>query len=344
MIAPRPTRDPQPIEAKQYIKSTGFQKSRMFIPTDGIEMWVTAGQKGDEWTNDRNDVMAQCTTAEVERTQSHGGDHQLQPFIDTDRYTYVAIWFHTIFIKPQHGQWVKTSLDHHVTLAYLPNTPWAERWHMRNVCQDCVRNWVIGMVEPLRRPHDLLTFRYCHLLNDRARDAYTDRKGNYTSVPIYEETAETINRRLDNGTIAMAKAVFRQDPEKPGAVIEERVDKSIVHYWKRDCKRFQEATDMETGAGRIRQGSGTERTLVHVQLKDGRIVKDSEIGTLLHYLQQLLIYRFGAYHMKPRTDIALLGCDSWHITPHADTQYPTLVQVQYVTDPALLARLNQRQS
>ena len=61
--------------------------------------------------------------------------------------------------------------------------------------------------------------------------------------------------------------------------------------------------------------------MVDILLRDAAVSQHSEARSLLHYLRELLVFKFGAYYMRPMQDVGLHGEDSWHITPQTNRLY-----------------------
>ena len=258
--------------------------------------------------------------------------HILQPWgpdHDPEKYTYVAVWFDILYIRLKSGEWVVTSGGHHCTMAYLPWLPWRSREVIMGSNESIITDWKHGASDPLGRPHDLLTWRQCHIT-----DPNDDT--NYKSMPFYDMSHDVINEHLQNKTIHLARPVYHNGPD--GETVEERNDVSIVRLWNRDNNRLDAAKRLESYSA----SHATVTGMVHLRLKNGIITEDSEVFTLLHYVNQNLIHHHRVHYLQPQHEIGLKSAESWHVTPQEDTNRPGHVAITRVTDADLIQLLNDK--
>ena len=57
---------------------------------------------------------------------------------------------------------------------------------------------------------------------------------------------------------------------------------------------------------------------IEVLLRESKVGKTSELKTLLHYLREHLVFKWGVHHMLPSEDLGLHSEHSWHVTPQTN--------------------------
>ena len=60
---------------------------------------------------------------------------------------------------------------------------------------------------------------------------------------------------------------------------------------------------------------------LEVARREAVVSKCSEVRSLLHYLRELLVFKFSVFHMRPAHDVGLHNEDSWHVTPQTNELY-----------------------
>ena len=58
--------------------------------------------------------------------------------------------------------------------------------------------------------------------------------------------------------------------------------------------------------------------MVEVLLRESKVDKTSELKSLLYYLREMLVFKYGVHHMHPPEDLGLHSEDSWHVTPQTN--------------------------
>ena len=242
-------------------------------------------------------------------------------------YTYIALSFDKAYIKIICGtkgtRMAVTRWDHHITLAYLP---WRAEQQMRDMAKSMRRLLVAWSdLEPSLRPLELLTSRSftigrhkCDFDQHRPPPFEWDRWGDsdiydYCKSDFLQEDWEQIERLLDEGLLD-----FEIEPKKiaekrkiEGDVSPQFVKEVCWEYWYRDCNRYFHAEEIE----RLSRPKHNEEGSVEILLREGRVSECSEVRSLLHYLRELLVFKFGAFHMTPGNDVELLSENKWHVTP-----------------------------
>ena len=82
----------------------------------------------------------------------------------------------------------------------------------------------------------------------------------------------------------------------------------------RDVGRVNKAHTMEK-EGRPKYGL---RGKIEVLLRESKVCQTSELKTLLHYLREHLVFKWGVHHMLPSKDLGLHSEHSWHVTPQTN--------------------------
>ena len=247
-------------------------------------------------------------------------------------YTYIAIFYRVLATRMLNRRtgaviWLESCAEHHSTIMYLPWQGPSWRDDAQTVCNDWVASW--WSTPSSLRPRALLTSRRVYLLGPYEElrnlpDVLVSRHEKWPGTEFYEYGQEDLGfmehsdlqMHLERGSLRPGKMpeYIVQDMEatKSLAPNQKLLANFCNRIWRRDQNRLLDATAMEARCTPKR----AYEDMVEVHLSDCRIRPDSEIFTLLHYLQQLLIHRFRAEHLAPQCDVGILPCDQWHITPN----------------------------
>ena len=85
-----------------------------------------------------------------------------------------------------------------------------------------------------------------------------------------------------------------------------------IRLYHRDLARFRQAHVVEQQAEPKHRMKSAKT--VQMSFQDHNLRQPSEITSLLWYLREALIYKWGGYHMLPKKDIAILAPDIWHVS------------------------------
>ena len=151
-------------------------------------------------------------------------------------------------------------------------------------------------------------------------DLWDDDPGAYTysKSDFIREPWENIKDHIEHNLLRFATtpgdilAFHKEDDcdELP----KDRLMRVCRQYFDRDAARASNAARLEN----LCRPKHAYTTLVEILLRDCVVDSNCEIATLLHYIKELLEFKFCAYYLVPTGDTALYGPDGpnrWHITP-----------------------------
>ena len=226
---------------------------------------------------------------------------------DNNLCTYVALDIEEMAVKLCSDKWVVLRWKHHITLAYLPRI--IQNHKLSQDLTDTMQNWIDTRQTPHLMPIRLLYFRTCR--------CYKDSSSEDLYMPLVELKPEELQREMELGTIALSST--------PPAGEEE--NHAICRLYNRDVQRI---ADAPTGVA-VSVGPDGRQPPITMQLSEGRVCANSEISTLLFYLRDRLIYRFGVFHMEGH--VGLHHENSWHVTPQTENfNHEDMVRCEQVDD------------
>ena len=312
-----------------------FANMRLFASAQNLWISVSAGVKGDDFEEMRLEACSitdnQCRNPMAEGNTS--ARNQISEKALT-HYTYVALFLEDAQLKiidkkdqKKVERYATLRWSHHITLAYLPFMSTREMASMEAALNDLIQNWLD--TEPKYRPSCLLTSRSVvvgrrledigndHMLSDIDRWPNTDIYTSYHSDFINMEW-DKLCMLIDSGLL-----IFAHEPKEITKVREVHGNEGVTpqvmkavcaRYHDRDLGRVNKARAMEE-EGRPKYGLHGK---IEVLLRDSKVGKTSELKTLLHYLREHLVLKWGVHHMLPSKDLGLHSEHSWHVTPQTN--------------------------
>ena len=183
----------------------------------------------------------------------------------------------------------------------------------------CVLSLIRWQPQWKRRPLNLLTSRSYltkwpspteSLIHNLLEGDYQRGKDNFL-----DSSWEEIERHIENDRLTFVNdpepIAKQKGPDGTGVVSRDLMMTVCKRYHDRDAKRLHQAHHIES---KCRPSYANESDTLEIRLDKERVV-ESEVGSLLHYLRELLVYKFGVYHLKPRKELGLHNEASWHVTP-----------------------------
>ena len=209
---------------------------------------------------------------------------------DGEYYTFVAIEFNKMAVKLNDGKWVFTHWTHHVSLAYLPPLG-SQRYKLQQDLNAVMQNYIAIREEPHLMPSRLLHFRCCKCYRDCDETDFIQ--------PLIEFLPDELENELEMNSIELLTSPKGSETKRA----------MIKRLYERDIQRMSDAPIGKA----VSVGPGGRQRPMTMQLSGGRVHADSEMATLLFYLRDRLIYRFGVFHMEGK--VGLHHERSWHVTP-----------------------------
>ena len=305
---------------------------RLYVPLRGCQIIVREGTKGDVYEEER---LLACTKANADESASMPSRTKEER--SETHYTYVALWLKWPRLKVIRSSgpgrtecMADVSWPHHITLAYLPLMSASEMKDMERFMNDLVDDW--STFKPEHRPTALLTSRSfvvgrraCDFTGDdlphtvykwQNSDVYTCYRSDFINTEW-----KRICELIDDGLLALVHepkvVAMKREVDGDDSITPEFMKVVCAKYYNRDHERVREAKEVEAQS----QPKYGKVDTVEVLLRDTAVSKTSEIRSLLHYLRELLVYKFSAHHMEPRKDVGLHDEDSWHVTPQTNGLY-----------------------
>ena len=227
---------------------------------------------------------------------------------------YIALWFDSVRFRIGRTKWARTRWQHHVTLAYVPLTTTNVNY-ISATLNGVLRDWWLYRGTGHDRAQSLLTSRsYCAL--PQAAAAVSNF---YDGEPTYDFLSarwSEIERLIEGDQL-----VFVHDPPtiqaykiKHDTII---VPKNLLlqvcwKYYDRDCDRYQHGKALEDRC----KPRHSHPEYAEIRLDECKVTEDCEMVTLLHYLKEALIFKFGIRRLQPASEVHLLN--HWHITPQSN--------------------------
>ena len=125
---------------------------------------VSEGTRGNEWAAHRSDMLAVTTsTAHLSQIGRKPMNPQRTKNTDTvpftvnpepalpKTYTYISLELGRLWIQLRDGQWARTQISHHVTLAYLPGMGPSAMRKLRWDVQGMLDAWMNTRATPDKR-------------------------------------------------------------------------------------------------------------------------------------------------------------------------------------------------
>ena len=345
--------------ALEFVTLEEFGNLRFYVDRRDCEVRVTMGCKGDRYETERQAAI-EISKDELRRLRmllegDPAGPADEAGAASDKYYTYVALFYKVLMvrrIRRSTGEvtWKQTVQEHHSTLMYLPFQWPTWRDGAQLACNEWLSDWFD--TPPAERPRKLLTSRKVHLLctYEELRhqpQVLRSRHEHWPGTELYDYGKEDLgfmeqydlDEHLKKGSLRPAKMPdeIARDMEQTGSLLPNKLllDDFCIRIWRRDQLRLREARAMESLCT-------PRRAYAHkaeVYLSDCVVRPDCELFTLLHYLQQLMVFRFRAYHLLPRKDIGILTGGQWHITPVEawDAESGSLGKVAFARIPPAVA-------
>ena len=323
---------------------------RYFAKEGEVFVQVSVGTKGDGFQQERDDI---CQLSASERKKLHPRheategaeecDESLTVKRNNQHYTYVAMWFVSLYAMEGSGKdtWLKTKKWHHITLAYLPLLTEKAMADLQNAMNSCIRRWweLLKVSKKIgsqwlaeSRSRELLPMRKIDIIGTKTE---LREEGGEEDIPAFHQWPGTdlytirrsklgnLSKKELEGILTENKARWVTTPKyitdsmlKEKTLIPPRslMINSCVLYWRRDVMRQQYAEELEMECMPIKNIEG----VVEVKLKGHGVEENSQIRTLLEYLKDIMIYQFGAYHLKPLKEVGIFTEQNWHVTPQVE--------------------------
>ena len=240
---------------------------------------------------------------------------------------YIALWFDQVFFHVVDPPWrrvANTKWSHHITLAYAPRLT-APVDHIKNALNCIVRDWFMYRGTDHSRPLSLLTSRTFLVRPDvnQGFDYEDDKDDDFMSASWNDIDMLLIQGRL---SLRHSPLEFHQymDRNQTDTVSEDLLRKHCWRFHQRETMRLHEAKGVEQ---RCAPKHDYQEEAVEIKLGGlcgGCYVADtSEIGSLLFYLRQALVYKFGLTQQTqvntsiilPQRHTCVHNNESWHMTP-----------------------------
>ena len=312
-----------------------FADIRLFVPKEYIRISVYEGVKGDYFEEERMQACSitenQCRNPQADGLSSVR--NQTLPMART-HYTYVALYlrgaqFRIVGKENQKSpeRFATVRWIHHVTLAYLPLITQREMRAMEAALNELIAEWLV--IEPKLRPVSLLTSRGLvegRRAEDFGKDDMLLEVDRWRDTDIYTwNHSDFINmeweqlcKLIDNGLL-----LFAHEPKEITNIRETRGNDQVTpevmkavckKYYDRDVNRYRKARAMED---EIRPKYALQG-MIEVLLRGSKVHRTSELKSLLYYLREMLVFKYGVHHMHPPEDLGLHNEESWHVTPQTN--------------------------
>ena len=325
-----------------FVHHQNFSNTRLYVQLSTCSIVVCCGDKHDGYKDDRLAVC--CSAAAVAQSLGEDAKPGVEQMAVTNRtqdtseqmtktgayYTYVALKFKKASCRvvtrgqaPRERRAV-TTYAHHITLAYLPFVPQRTRNEIWNILTMVLSDWSSSPVNV--RPIRLLSSRGFEVLGpkcDANSDYMVDESDKWPDTEDFtlrrsnflEESLPEIFDHIDGDRFRFIREPWSITQWKKAngsdEVPPELLKKVCERYHHRDHDRLQEALRIEAKC----QPKRAAEDSVEILVKDTRVSDCSQIRSLLHYLREMLVYKFGVHHMEPRADVRVCTEESWHVTP-----------------------------
>ncbi|MDA8583421.1 hypothetical protein N9L68_04290 [bacterium] len=201
-------------------------------------------------------------------------------------YTYVALDIEDVAVKRRSGEWLTAESKHHTTIAYLPGMSQRQRDELAQGLKDTMECWIDTRDAPRLRHICLLHFRKCVVYSNE-QSYCKDRLRRLVTF------ARQCRLSWDCASSCSARCPTR--------------------VWTSSTQRVVSAPiGMAVGFD-----SDGRQPPITMQVSEGGVSVNSEIFTLLYYLRERLIYRFGVFHVEGR--VGLHHQAIWHVTPQKNS-------------------------
>jgi hypothetical protein len=316
-----------------------FSNMRLYVPLGDCWIVVREGAKGDSYEEERLLACQESAEAGEKQVEVEGDNSALSQTRKTSftHYTYMAFQFRKAYFKVnsegnQGPRMAATRWAHHITLAYLPARTRDEMRRMAKDSNELLADWFA--TKPDGRPLDLLTSRSfligrhaCDFVNnDRPSDydrwpnsdVYTSGRSNFLDME-WGQICELVDNNLLSFVHEPNAIVKKVEADGIDSVTPAFVKGVCAIYWRRDRKRMLRAHEIEEES----RPKYHEKGAMEIFLRDTAVSKCSEVRSLLHYLHEMLVFKWGVYHMQPTEDLGLHNEDSWHVTPQTNGLHAT---------------------
>jgi hypothetical protein len=336
---PRPARAcPDPTEDDDNI---GFQRyGSMHWWVDPAEMHVklSRGKRGDEWENDLKRHHDACAEAFPKKDRppdvAPGRD---PPAYDPRSYVHIGVEFGPLFVH-WRGLWRRTKWPGHSTVAYLDELTARDFGDLDadlNVGLDIWRSSRAGPATELQDARacfvhlrELVLREGCTLDGPLAtQDPATHR------APCHHFLNAQYVDELDKYTLRHHRHACPADAGDDVRRADEL--RYIMYLADRDDGRLKELSAINHVARVARPDSADGPVFVTepLAIKMENICNVSascDAYPLLWMLRDRIVGRWGAFHRRPKDNVAVLWPHAWHITPPMDKGDDTLQGVPLV--------------
>ena len=318
------------------VHERAFSNSRLYVKLEDCRVVVRWGGKDDSYYTEER--LLACLPASAEGSaEVEGGQAEVEDIVEGGRrrathYTYVALWFDKAYLRVFFGHRKSiavTKWGHHITLAYLPLMSSVNMDLMARDMKCLLDDWIA--LEHSRRPLNLLTSRSfwvlrraCDFVGDvrpRAFDRWPGSEDIYTySRSDFLNTGwEEICQLVDDGLLVFVHEprAITKEKERDDTVPTTLVNRVCASYAMRDLERQESAKQVERESLPKYDNEG----MVEVLLRETAVSRCSQVRSLLHYLRERLVFKFGVRHMKPAQELGLHDEGSWHVSPQTRGLY-----------------------
>ena len=323
-----------------------FSNMRLHVKLSDCSIEVHEGMKGDCYNEDRLAVccsaaavalpLAEVAEAKVEKMaiENDTQDTSEQMTKCVTHYTYVALRFKVASFRVVSGSQqdakerrAVTSYAHHITLAYLPSMSERNRNEMRKSMNILLCDW--PSIDAECRPMELLSSRGFEVggrKRDVVGDDSVDESEKWPDTDVFTwyrsnflcKSLEQVLSLVDNGRFRFINEPTMMTNKKKAdgsdEVSLEFLREVCIKYHHRDHGRLQVARNIEAKSRPKRPVTGS----VEIFLRATGVSECSEISPLLHYLREMLVFKFGVNHMEPCEDVRVCTKESWHVTPQTN--------------------------